>query len=296
MRRTDALQNETDDRRRGVAAACLAGCGDDGDSGSDRAPVILATTTSTQDSGLLDVLDPGVRARDRLPGQDDRRRQRRGDRAGRARRGRRRAGPLAGGRGGADGRRQGRRAAAGDVQRLRDRRARRTTRRASSGATAAEALDAIAEAGAPFISRGDESGTHTFELGLWEDAGVDARGRAGTRSPGQGMGATLQIANEQGRATRSPTAAPTWPPTSARDLEVLVEGDADLLNIYHVIDDRRRRRRARQRRGRQGVRRLARRAGGARTTIGDVRRRRVRPAAVRPGRRQDRGRDRAQAA
>ena len=57
-------------------------------------PVILATTTSTQDSGSAGRADPGVRARERIPGQDDRGRQRRGDRDGRSRRGRRRARPL----------------------------------------------------------------------------------------------------------------------------------------------------------------------------------------------------------
>ena len=98
----------------------------------------------------------------------------------------------------------------------------------------AAALAAIADAGAPFISRGDESGTHTFELGLWEDAGRGARPATGTRSP----------ARAWARRCRSRTTRPRTPLTdrgtylatdAARDLEVLVEGGADLLNVYHVI-------------------------------------------------------------
>jgi tungstate transport system substrate-binding protein len=102
------------------------------------------------------------------------------------------------------------------------------------GATAAEALARIAEAGAPFLSRGDESGTHTFELGLWEEAGRNPQG-AWYQESGQGMGATLQIANDKDAYTISDRG--TYLATeSARDLEILVEGGAELLNVYHVID------------------------------------------------------------
>jgi tungstate transport system substrate-binding protein len=97
----------------------------------------------------------------------------------------------------------------------------------------AAAFGEIAEAGAPFISRGDESGTHTFELRLWEDAGVRPSGPWYQES-GQGMGATLQIANEKDAYTL--TDRGTYLATdAARGLEVLVEGGADLLNVYHVI-------------------------------------------------------------
>jgi tungstate transport system substrate-binding protein len=102
------------------------------------------------------------------------------------------------------------------------------------GAEAAAALDGIAAAEAPFISRGDESGTHTFELGLWEDAGRTPGG-AWYQESGQGMGATLQIANDKGAYTISDRG--TYLATeSARDLDILVEDDKELLNVYHVID------------------------------------------------------------
>jgi tungstate transport system substrate-binding protein len=97
----------------------------------------------------------------------------------------------------------------------------------------AAAFARIAGAGAPFVSRGDESGTHAFELALWEDAGV-APGGDWYQESGQGMGATLQIANDKDAYTL--TDRGTYLATeAARDLELLVEGGADLLNVYHVI-------------------------------------------------------------
>ena len=100
------------------------------------------------------------------------------------------------------------------------------------GAGAAEALSRIAEAGSPFISRGDDSGTHTFEQRLWKDAGLTPEG-GWYQESGQGMGATLQIANDKGAYTISDRG--TYLATKS-DLEVLVEGGHELLNVYHVID------------------------------------------------------------
>jgi tungstate transport system substrate-binding protein len=103
-----------------------------------------------------------------------------------------------------------------------------------AGTPVDEAFAAIAAAGAPFVSRGDESGTHAKELGLWEDAGAAAEGDWYT-STGQGMGATLRVASERGAYALSDRA--TY--LSQRDtlaLEVLVEGDPGLLNVYHVIE------------------------------------------------------------
>jgi tungstate transport system substrate-binding protein len=102
---------------------------------------------------------------------------------------------------------------------------------------AAEALRRIAEAGAPFVSRGDRSGTHAAELRLWQQAGVDpaqaGRGRW-YREVGQGMGPALNTAAAQGAYIL--TDRGTWLSFRNRqDLRVLVEGDARLFNQYGVM-------------------------------------------------------------
>ena len=100
-------------------------------------------------------------------------------------------------------------------------------------ATAAEALKKIAEAGAVFVSRGDDSGTHKAELKLWKAAGLEPQGEWYLET-GQGMGATLKIASE--KAGYALTDRATY--LATRDdlaLEPLVEGDKALLNVYHVI-------------------------------------------------------------
>lgn len=102
----------------------------------------------------------------------------------------------------------------------------------------AEAFAAIASSGSPFISRGDDSGTHSKELGLWRDAGIasgDEPSGDWYSSAGQGMGATLRIANERAGYTLSDRAT-YLSQHDTLDLEVLVEGDAGLLNVYHVIE------------------------------------------------------------
>jgi len=99
---------------------------------------------------------------------------------------------------------------------------------------AAEALKRIAERGAVFVSRGDQSGTHTKEKLVWDAAGMAPRGRWYIES-GQGMGATLTIASEKGAYTLTDRA--TYLALKKRvQLSVLVEGDALLLNIYHVLE------------------------------------------------------------
>ncbi|WP_123401850.1 substrate-binding domain-containing protein [Inmirania thermothiophila] len=98
---------------------------------------------------------------------------------------------------------------------------------------AAEALRRIAAAGAPFLSRGDDSGTHKKERALWRAAAVAPQGRW-YRETGQGMGRTLQMASELGAYTLVDRG--TWLSQRARlALEVLVEGDARLRNPYSVI-------------------------------------------------------------
>lgn len=104
-----------------------------------------------------------------------------------------------------------------------------------AGAAAAgsldEALGAIA-AGGTFISRGDSSGTHTMELALWDGAGLDPA-EVPREETGQGMGATLNVADQR-RAYTLTDRATYLALRPDLDLAVLVEGDERLLNIYHV--------------------------------------------------------------
>jgi len=99
---------------------------------------------------------------------------------------------------------------------------------------AADALRRVAERGAVFLSRGDQSGTHTKEKSLWKAAGIAAKGPWYIES-GQGMGATLTIASEKGAYTLADRA--THLAFKRRiQLMVLLEGDPALLNIYHVLE------------------------------------------------------------
>ena len=100
---------------------------------------------------------------------------------------------------------------------------------------AAAALAGIAAAKAPFVSRGDDSGTHRREQSLWAAAGVDPTGASGTwyREAGQGMGATLNTATMMEAYALADRG--TWLSMRGRlDLRVLVEGDARLRNQYGV--------------------------------------------------------------
>ncbi|MEM7222901.1 MAG: substrate-binding domain-containing protein [Pseudomonadota bacterium] len=101
---------------------------------------------------------------------------------------------------------------------------------------AAGALANIAAAKSPFVSRGDDSGTHKKERGLWQAAGSDPAGASGTwyREAGAGMGATLNIAQAMGAYSLSDRA--TWAAFANRgDLAILLEGDPALFNPYGVI-------------------------------------------------------------
>jgi tungstate transport system substrate-binding protein len=97
---------------------------------------------------------------------------------------------------------------------------------------APDALGRIEKAEAPFASRGDDSGTHTKELSLWEAAGTDPGGSWYIET-GQGMGETLTIADQKQAYTLSDRG--TFLATKNLDSEVVVEGGEDLLNPYHVI-------------------------------------------------------------
>src|SRR5690606_14986830 len=102
------------------------------------------------------------------------------------------------------------------------------------GKTAAEAFALIEEAGATFVSRGDDSGTHQMELSFWEEVGVGTPGGDWYLETGQGMGETLTIAAERQAYTLTDRA--TWLENSdPEQLALLVEGDAALFNVYHVM-------------------------------------------------------------
>ena len=101
---------------------------------------------------------------------------------------------------------------------------------------AAEGLKRIAEAKAPFASRGDESGTHKAELKLWHDAGIDPKPASGTwyLETGSGMGATLNTA--MGKQAYTLTDRATWLSFANKgDFRILVEGDPKLFNQYGAI-------------------------------------------------------------
>ncbi len=100
--------------------------------------------------------------------------------------------------------------------------------------SAAEAVAAIYDKGAPFITRGDDSGTHKTEIALWKSAALDPAGRAWYLETGQGMGASLTVASEKGAYILTDRA--TYLAAKGNlQLEILVEGDTSLLNVYHVI-------------------------------------------------------------
>jgi tungstate transport system substrate-binding protein len=98
------------------------------------------------------------------------------------------------------------------------------------------ALQAIRTKGAPFISRGDRSGTHLAELALWKDAGIDITKDGGGwyKEIGQGMGAALNTASASNAYVLSDRG--TWLAFKNRgDLAILVEGDKRLFNQYGVM-------------------------------------------------------------
>jgi tungstate transport system substrate-binding protein len=101
-------------------------------------------------------------------------------------------------------------------------------------ASVTAALKRIADTQARFVSRGDKSGTHTLELALWKAAGITP-GAPWYIESGQGMGATLGIANDRQGYTLTDRA--TMLAFARRvDLRPMVEGDKLLLNIYSVME------------------------------------------------------------
>jgi len=100
-------------------------------------------------------------------------------------------------------------------------------------AKAADALGKVAQAQALFLSRGDDSGTNKKELALWSEANIQPEG-AWYQESGQGMGATLKIASEKSAYTMTDRATYLNMQENL-DLVVLVEGDDELYNVYHVM-------------------------------------------------------------
>lgn len=102
------------------------------------------------------------------------------------------------------------------------------------GLSAVKAFAQIAQARVTFISRGDQSGTHSKEKAIWKAAGIEPSGDWYV-SAGQGMGAVLTMAEEQQAYTLSDRATYLTRTSGRISLQMLVEGDPFLLNPYSVI-------------------------------------------------------------
>ena len=224
----------------GLAAAGLlvmAGCGSEESGGADGADgatedMILATTTSTQDSGLLDAILPSFeQASDCVP----------------------KTVAVGSGQAMAMGE-----SGDADVLLVHSPEAEQAFMAAGHGSSrepvmhndfvlvgplqapadvggaddAAEAMSLIAQQQAPFASRADDSGTHAKEMSLWEEAGIDPSGSWYVET-GQGMGETLTIASQRRAYTLSDRG--TFLATSNLESEIAFEGSPDLHNPYHVI-------------------------------------------------------------
>lgn len=102
--------------------------------------------------------------------------------------------------------------------------------------SAAVALKSIADSGSSFVSRGDRSGTHTRERSLWNKAGIEPTGQKWYFEVGQGMEKTQRIADEKRAYTL--TDRGTWLATKDKDqfdLVIVLEGDQGLFNQYGVM-------------------------------------------------------------
>jgi tungstate transport system substrate-binding protein len=98
-----------------------------------------------------------------------------------------------------------------------------------------EAFKKIASAAALFLSRGDNSGTHAKENDVWKAAGIKPEGQKWYQQTGLGMGQTLNVANEKKGYTLADRGTYLSLKKNLK-LDILMEGDAILLNVYHVIE------------------------------------------------------------
>jgi tungstate transport system substrate-binding protein len=104
-----------------------------------------------------------------------------------------------------------------------------------AAASTAEAFKAIAGANALFLSRGDNSGTHAKEKDIWKTTQINAEGQSWYQQTGLGMGQTLNVASEKKGYTL--TDRGTYLAVKKNlNLEILKEGDAIMLNVYNVIE------------------------------------------------------------
>jgi tungstate transport system substrate-binding protein len=103
-----------------------------------------------------------------------------------------------------------------------------------SGDDVKAAFQKITEVKANFVTRGDDSGTHKKELGIWTAANIQPTGDT-YLSTGQGMGASLQIANEKNGYILTDRATWLAQEKNLTNLKIVVEGGTDLMNIYHVM-------------------------------------------------------------
>jgi tungstate transport system substrate-binding protein len=99
----------------------------------------------------------------------------------------------------------------------------------------AESFKKIASAKVPFFSRGDNSGTYAKEKAIWKAAGINPEGEKWYRQTGLGMGQTLNVAAEK-KGTTLTDRGTYLALRKSLGLDILVEGDAVLLNIYHVVE------------------------------------------------------------
>ncbi|MBF0318489.1 MAG: substrate-binding domain-containing protein [Nitrospirae bacterium] len=100
--------------------------------------------------------------------------------------------------------------------------------------SAVAALKNIAQKETPFVSRGDKSGTHTKELIIWKEAGIEPKGKGWYMEAGQGMERTQRIADEHRAYTL--TDRGTWLAKKDKlELQILIEGDPILFNQYGVM-------------------------------------------------------------
>ncbi len=100
--------------------------------------------------------------------------------------------------------------------------------------SAADGMKRIADARAPFVSRGDNSGTNQLELSLWKQVGMAPKGQPWYVESGTGMGQTLTIADQRDGYTISDRA--TWLAFKDRlQSGIVLEGDPGLFNVYHVM-------------------------------------------------------------
>ena len=102
--------------------------------------------------------------------------------------------------------------------------------------TAVEAFRKIAAARTLFLSRGDHSGTHAREMKIWEASGVLPEGQRWYQQTGLGMGDTLNVASEKGGYTLTDRGTfLVLRRNRGLSLEILVQGEPGLLNVYHVL-------------------------------------------------------------